>query len=166
MNALIGAPLQRVGELLHVQLLREIAEAGENERVNVSLAVAVPARNARGPRQPLGENGRAIKAPVAVRVFEQFHTPEFFVAPLRIVAHLDHVEPPVFIESHRHGIDDERLRGHQLDVKAWPHRASRRGLLRRRRRHAREVFARHGRLGESKRRGEEEREKAQAHELL
>ena len=89
----------------------------------------LPAHNARGQREAVGEERGGIGASVAVGVSEHFDAPR--AAPVeRIPRHLDDVDPPDLVDVHRHRIHHQRFGSHQLDLEAVFDFESREGVFR------------------------------------
>ena len=132
MNAVVERPVERVHHRLDVQLVRRVwrvvaGKAAEDHFAHVGDAIAVrileienvrrgtdehaavPADDRSRPRHVLREDGALVETPVAIAVLQQSHAPELFGTALRIVAHLDDVEPPVLVEAHGHRAHDERF---------------------------------------------------------
>ncbi len=129
-----------VDHLLHVGLAVAV---GVLEIKNVGRGAdedsAVVTGHGRGPGQLLGEDGGLVECAVAVNVFQQPHLPEPLFVLLRVVAHLDDVQPPVFVEGHRHGAVQQRLGGHLFDFEARQHLERGQGVFRFVGRHARQL---------------------------
>ena len=170
MDAMVQAPGETIEQLLNVEPLHPLAKPGEHPLALIRHAIAVcvleinnvrrrahehaalPADDRRRPRQSLGEYRALVEAPVAVRVFEQPDAPQLFVATLRVVAHLDDEQPPIFIKRHRDGIDDERFGGGEFDAEAGFDLERGERLVRRRGRHTRKVVRSNDRFGRAQQR--------------
>ena len=138
-NAIVQPPRQAVHERLAVQPIALVAEAGEHDLPEVGDAVAVPilqiddvgleadvdaavvGKHRRRIAEPVREDGALVEPSVAVGVLEQADAADALVehqvgARLGLVpAHLDDVEPAVFVERHLDRIDDQRLVGDELE---------------------------------------------------
>src|SRR3954454_2388106 len=123
MDAIVEGPIETIEKALNVEpfvliFSRVLRKTSEDQFLLVSDGVvvrvfeipdirrradedaAVVTDHCRRPGQPFGKNGALIKVTIAVRVFEQSNASEPFIATLRIIAHLNDVEPAVFVEGH------------------------------------------------------------------
>ena len=124
----IRSPRQRIRQLMRVRA----AKASEHHFAADFLAIllaqeekvgrvehphaAVANRHAGGNIQSFGKDSDFVRAPIGVRVFQNFHA----IAPdagglARILDAFGNPNAPAIIESHRDGIDDVRFAGDEFD---------------------------------------------------
>ena len=164
-DAVIETPIERIEQGLHIQPVRLVrrkvaGKSGKNRFADVRHAVAVGVlaednigcrpdehtatvtENRRRPRQAVQINRALVEAAVAVGVLKSADAPESFRASLGVVAHLDHVHPTILIKGHRNGIDYQRFRRGQLEMKPLFDLKGGQGNVRLGRRQAGKVFFR------------------------
>ena len=177
MNPIVQPPHETVEQLLHIQPIGGVAKSAEDDFFLISDTIAIcifeiknirrrsdknspiPADHCRRPGQVVGVDCRFIEFPIAVGVGEHANPPQLFLAPLRIVAHLNDEQVPVFIKRHGHRIDHEWLGRGQLDLESLLHRECLERIGRLHRRHPRQIFRIDHRLGP------EHQEKKEVNEL-
>ncbi len=140
-DPVVQRPIQGIQQRLHVEFVRRERRvitgeprknhgplightvpvgvlAIEDVRGGADEYAAIPANHGGGPRQTFGKYRALVEAPVAISVFEPPDAAQLLGAALRIVAHLDDVEPTVLIEAQRDGIHHQRLGRHQFNAEA------------------------------------------------
>ena len=101
----VGAPIA-VG----VAQIENVGRGGNEDAV-------LPSRHSVGKREAVGEDRDMLEASVAIAVLQQLDA-SLGLCMERVVAHLDDEQAALFVERHRHRVDDVGLGGDQLDAKA------------------------------------------------
>src|ERR1043165_113072 len=135
-DAVVQAPDEGVQHPLHIDTFDTLRETGKDHFANVRLAVAVGilqvkdvrrradedaaivAENRGWPGQVVRKNGAFVEDTVSIGVLEEPDAAQMrnLLAALRIVNHLDHEHPALFVKRKSHGTDHVGLARRHFDM--------------------------------------------------